>query len=123
MNEVDICNLVIELLSEKFDKNKFGIEQRADSYLSLIYCDNDFFRVKYTDRSKWISIRLAKEDMNVNDERFKAQTNKKQFHWKADISNEQDIYKFKKELFNACKYFVKDTYEARNINHGKIIVG
>jgi len=123
MNETDVCNYVIDMLSEVRDRNKFGIEQRSNSYLSLIYCDNDFFRVKYTERAKWISISLAKEDKNKDDERFKAQVNKNQIHWKADINSFDDIKNFKQELINACKSYNTDEYVPRDINHSTITIG
>jgi len=117
-SEKHICDLVIELTGK--DKSKFGVEERSSSYLTLVYCDNDFFRVKYSDKSKWISIRLANEDKNKDDIRFDAQTNKNQLHWKANINSYEDIYKFKTELINACKSFNSNEYEPRDINHGSI---
>lgn len=107
-----ICNKVIELLSDERDKSKFGIEERTDNYTTLMYCDNDFFRVKFTNNVSWISIRLAKQDKNENDERFNAQKNKKQSHWKANIYSINDINNFKNELLNACINFgTSDTYK------------
>lgn len=115
MNEIDVCERVIKLLIQKgFDKENFGIEERASSYLSLIYCDNDFFRVKYSANAKWISIRLAKQDRNVDDVRFEAQKKKGQLHWRADINNITDVDNFINELENACVYNVKPYYEKRN---------
>lgn len=110
ITEEDVCKYVINLLSDEKDPNCFGIERRADAYLSLIYCDNDFFRVKYSSVSRWISIRLDKDDMNENDSRFEMQKNKRQFHWKARITNIKDIDVFKSELLHACKSFCSDKY-------------
>ena len=109
-SEEYVCKYVIKLLSDERDPKCFGIERRSSSYLSLIYCDNDFFRVKYTSISRWISIRLDKSDMDVNDKRFEMQKNKRQFHWKAKISDIKDIDNFKPELIRACKYFVRNEY-------------
>ena len=114
-----ICNQVIEMLSE-YDKSKFGIEQRSEDYLTLVFCDNDFFRVKFTNSTSWISIRLAKQDKDVNDERFKAQKNKNQLHWKANINSTEDIKLFKNELINACVSLGGNDYKARDINHSRI---
>lgn len=111
--EKKICEQVIELLSNYYDKDKFGIENRSQDYTSLIFCDNDFFRVKYTDRSRWISIRLAKEDRNEDDPRFAAQKKKTQLHWKADITSAEDINKFEDVLINACKSFMGTEYKPR----------
>lgn len=119
MNEQDICELVIEMLSSEIDKSCFGIEERSSSYLSLICGITDVLRVKYTNNSKWISIRLAKEDKKEDDIRFIAQKNKGQLHWKAFIDDEQDLYKFKNELINACKR-CESKYEPRKIIHSRI---
>jgi len=122
VNEKFICKMVIDLLTNDVTKGKFGIEERTDSYTTLVFCDNDFFRVKYTDKAKWISIRLAKEDRKPEDKRFEAQENKNQLHWKANINNWEDIVMFEDVLKNACVSMVNDTYTERNINHGKIDV-
>lgn len=123
MNEKDVCERVIKLLVVcGFDKENFGIEQRASGYISLIYCDNDFFRTKYSDNARWISIRLAKEDRDVNDIRFEAQEKKGQLHWKANIKDIKDVDKFIKELQNACVYLAKPYYEKRN-NISEIVIG
>lgn len=119
--EEKICQLVIDMLDG--DSSKFGIEHRTSDYTSLIYCDNDFFRVKYTDRSKWISIRLAKEDRNENDERFVAQKNKGQLHWKANIHSIADIKLFEEELKNACVSAGGEKYTKREGNGSTITLG
>lgn len=111
--ERKICEQVIELLSNYYDKDKFGIEQRSDKYLTLVYCDNDFFRVKYTNKARWISIRLAKEDRNVDDPRFEAEQKKTQMHWKANITAPEDINKFEDVLINACKSLGGTEYKPR----------
>lgn len=118
--EEKICKRVIELLGK--DTSKFGIEHRSTDYTSLIYCDNDFFRVKYTPNAKWISIRLAKQDKIETDERFSLQTNKKQFHWKARISTEEDINKFKDVLERACVSLGGNEYKPRD-NISNITIG
>ena len=117
--EEKICKRVIELLGIE---NQFGIEHRSTDYTSLVFCDNDFFRVKYTDKSKWISIRLAKEDKNPDDPRFAAQKNKGQLHWKAKINDWSDIDKFEDVLINACVDLGGKEYKPRDINHGKITI-
>lgn len=85
--------------------SKIHLEKLSDSYTSIFYGEtNDFLRFKFTDRTKWLSIRLAPEDMkeNICNPLFAAQTNKKQFHWKAKISDFSELDNFKSFILNAC---------------------
>lgn len=113
ITEEDVCKEVINMLSKERDVTKFGIERRSLSYSTLVYCDNDFFRVKYSGSSKWISIDLVKEDRNENDMRFAAQKKKTQRHWKAAINSIDDLKLFEKELLHACRYYFKEEYIPR----------
>lgn len=55
------------------------LERRSKNYISMFYGANDFLRLKYSPRSKWISLRLPRElsSENVDNPLFAAQHNKK----------------------------------------------
>lgn len=81
------------------------LEKMSDNYTSVFYGEtNDFLRFKFTDRTKWLSIRLSPEDMKKNlcNPLFAAQSNKKQLHWKAKISDLSELDNFKSFILNAC---------------------
>lgn len=85
--------------------SKIHLEKLSDNYTSAFYGENnDFLRFKFTDRTKWLSIRLSAKDMkeNLSNPLFSAQSNKKQLHWKAKISDLSELDNFKTFILNAC---------------------
>lgn len=94
--ELEICERVIELLPDSFNREDFVIEKRTESYSTIFYkkhC-NDFFRVKYSMRSIWFSIdasdRIRAE--LVDSPIFEAQKKKTQRHWKCKVNSVDEIY-------------------------------
>lgn len=83
---------------------KLHFEQRSRNYISLVLGYNDFLRFQYTKRTKWISLRLPLDIANshVDDPIFSAQKNKKQYHWKAEISSVEDLDKLGVFIIASC---------------------
>lgn len=72
----------------------YEIVNNSDNYTTLKYKEYDLVRLKYTTRTKWISIFLSKEERNSNIDNplFDAQKNKNQLFWKSTINQDIDIY-------------------------------
>lgn len=79
------------------------LERRSDNYLSLCLKENDFLRFKYTDRTKWLSIDTTYLNLEEDDERFVAQKNKRQRHWKAMIEDISMLSAFDELAVSACR--------------------
>lgn len=98
-NEDISLNLTESALLEKIKKdlnlNDAKIVANTEDYTTLQLYDVDLIRIKYTDRSKWISIILSKEDRknNINNPLFDAQKKKTQLFWKSNIVDDNlEIY-------------------------------
>ena len=103
--EESALETIYSLLSNDVDLSKMHLEKNADAYTSLFYGEyNDFLRFKISDRTKWISIRMAPCDRenNLDNPLFVAQKNKKQLHWKSKIDSIDDLSQFKCYFVNAC---------------------
>ncbi len=99
-----IYQFITTLLENYIDCNNITVEHRTDSYVSIVYEQNDFLRYKYTDKAKWISIRMNKSDSAANKDNplFSAQANKNQLHWKAKINSLDDLVMFKDFIIHSC---------------------
>lgn len=106
MNECEsqLLEIVLSFLSSSEYIEELHVERRSRDYISLICGENDFFRFKYSDRSKWCSIRLPKslQLSNQDNELFDAQKNKKQLHWKADLKSMSDLELLKSFIIESC---------------------
>lgn len=92
-DEYDILNKIINKLN--LDKNDFIIISNTSDYLTLQYKNFDIVRVKYTVRTKWLSILILGDNKNnnLNNPIFDLQKNKSQLHWKSKLENKDvDIY-------------------------------
>lgn len=100
--ELAVCERAITCLGR--DRDLFGVENRTDSYTTLVYKGSDFLRVKFTPKAHWLSIAIANKDVDdaKDDSLFALQKNKNQRHWKAAIESVDDVQKFIKYLENAC---------------------
>jgi hypothetical protein len=83
-----------------------SIERRSKDYISMFCGENDFLRLKYSDRSKWISLRLPADiaAKNIDNPLFAAQQNKNQFHWRAKLNSLDDLSLFKDFVVSSCVY-------------------
>lgn len=83
-----------------------NIERRSKNYISMFCGMNDFLRLKYSPKAKWISLRLPHSLMstNIDNPLFAAQINKKQLHWRANIKDLSDLSAFKELIAASCVY-------------------
>lgn len=105
LNEKMILESIIENLENEFNKSNFSIVASTTNYLTLKYKEYDIARIKYTNKSKWISVFIVNKDLRSqyeNNKLFETQKNKKQLHWKSILSNE-DISDYLKILRVACE--------------------
>lgn len=96
-----ICSfLPCDLLDRVF------IERRSKDYISMFCGVNDFLRLKYSTRSKWLSLRLPHDvaALNVDNPLFSAQTNKNQLHWRGNLQSLDDLKLFKNLIISSCVY-------------------
>lgn len=107
-NEMDVCEYFIDKLSKTKDNSLFRIEQRSPNYLSLVYGNNDFLRVKYTEKAKWISILMVGENKkeNLNNPLFFKQEKKNNLHWKSEINSFEDLERYIEIAEKSC-FFLK----------------
>mgnify|MGYP004527796267 FL=1 len=82
------------------------IERRSKDYISMFCGANDFLRLKYSTRSKWLSLRLPHDvaTLNVDNPLFSAQTNKNQLHWRGNLQSLDDLKLFKDLIISSCVY-------------------
>lgn len=82
------------------------IERRSKDYISMFCGANDFLRLKYSTRSKWLSLRLPHDvaALNVDNPLFSAQTNKNQLHWRGNLQSLDDLKLFKNLIISSCVY-------------------
>lgn len=85
------------------------IERRSKNYISMFCGVNDFLRLRYSPKTKWLSLRLPLNlvSANINNPLFAAQTNKKQLHWRANIKDLGDLAAFKELIAASCVYMSK----------------
>lgn len=93
--EEEILNEWIPLLEDRYN-SKFEIVHNSSDYSTL--CPKgclDIIRVKYSDRSKWIKIRMTNESSVLfrDDERFETQKNKNESMWRSNLTD-TDIRKY-----------------------------
>jgi len=82
------------------------IERRSKDYISMFCGANDFLRLKYSLRSKWISLRLPRDisRLNVDNPLFSAQSNKNQQHWRGNLKSLDDLKLFSDFISASCVY-------------------
>ena len=100
--ELAIANHFIAVIKEQKPDANPVLERRAQAYLSLCEGYNDFLRIKYTDRARWISIEAYSAGIERDNPLFAAQKNKNQRHWKAKLNDITDIDKFDDYVVKAC---------------------
>ena len=94
-NEVSILtNFVNSYLIDYIDK--LQIVSNTENYTTLKYKEHDLIRLKYSDKSKWITIFIPPKykEHYINDPLFEKQKNKNQLHWKSSLDTEQDLTKY-----------------------------
>ena len=103
-DESQLYEIVISFLADSEHFSKLRVERRSRDYISLLCDENDFFRFKFSERSKWCSIRLPKslQLSNQDNELFAAQKNKKQLHWKSELKSLSDLNNLKQYIVESC---------------------
>lgn len=103
--EQQLVNIVLSYFPRE-TSSQFKLERRSNNYISMFYGANDFLRLKYTPKSKWISLRLPFDlaKANLENPLFAAQSNKKQFHWKASLNSLDDLQLFRDFIIASCVY-------------------
>ncbi len=105
-DEKDVVKIIFSFLTPPENSENIYLDRRSDNYISMFCGKNDFLRLKYSERAKWISLRLprALAKSNIENPLFDAQSNKKQQHWRADIKSLDDLYLLKDFIIASCVY-------------------
>lgn len=105
-DEKDVIKIIFSFLTPQENLDNFSIERRSNNYISIFFGKNDFLRLKYSERAKWISLRLPRSlaKNNIENPLFAAQSNKNQQHWRADIKSLDDLYLLKDFIIASCVY-------------------
>lgn len=109
--EKEFCRRLLEEISRSVDTDKISLVKNSDSYTSVCYGEGaatDFLRFKLTDRTKWMSLSIAKKDKkeNENNPFFAAQKNKNQRHWKAQLINIDDFIPYVDLIINSINEII-----------------
>lgn len=104
-NELKVIKIVLSFLPPDVSRC-ITLERRSKNYISMFYGANDFLRLKYSLKTKWISLRLPHElsIANISNPLFAAQSNKKQLHWRANLDSLDDLISLKDFIIASCVY-------------------
>jgi len=105
-SETELFKTVLSFLAEHENFSDIRVERRSSDYVSLFCGENDFLRFKYSERSKWCSLRLPKslQELHKDNVLFSAQKNKKQLHWKTSLTSLSDLETLKPFIIASCVY-------------------
>ncbi|MCM1217223.1 MAG: hypothetical protein NC548_22210 [Lachnospiraceae bacterium] len=105
-DEKNIVQIILSFITPPEISESIFLERRSDNYISMFCGKNDFLRFKYSERAKWISLRLPRDlaKNNIENPLFSAQSNKKQQHWRANIKCFDDLYLLKDFIIASCVY-------------------
>lgn len=94
-NEEEILNNFIDSYLSEY-KDKLIVVSNTNDYTTLQYNEMDLIRLKYSDKSKWITIFISPTIKNeyMNNELFINQKNKNQLHWKSNLTSSNDLQKY-----------------------------
>ena len=111
--ELEACERVKALLAADFDEAAFSVSKKSKDYTTLVYKEYDVMRIKISDRSRWIAVYVSGQDRKkyMDDPLFAKQLNKKEFAWKSEISNLEDLAKFERFFTKQCE--TADWWEAK----------
>lgn len=85
---------ILTKIASDLNLTNYKIENKSNNYSTLCYLNYDIIRLKYTNKSKWISILLTKDDKKkyINNSLFEQQKNKNQLFWKSIINSDIEVY-------------------------------
>lgn len=94
--EAEAFNLIKNILVHGgIDISTLKAVQRSKGYVTLLLNENnDFCRLHFGERSKWISLDIRNVKKYQDDVRFEDVPNKKIRHWKVKLAAPIDIVKF-----------------------------
>lgn len=86
-DEIDVINAILKKLD--LDASDFKIVKPCEDYTTLQYKERDLFRLKYTEKAKWIKILIFPSYKNdyIDNPLFSKQKNKNQVFWQSYIEN------------------------------------
>lgn len=104
-DEKEALKIIFSFLPNELLKH-ISVERRSNDYISMFCGVNDFLRLKYSARSKWLSLRLPRSvaKQNIDSPLFAAQSNKKQLHWRGNLKSLEDLELFKDFIASSCVY-------------------
>lgn len=109
--EIEAANIIIDDLG--LDKSLFKYVKPCDDYSTIRYDDEevDLFRIKYTDRSKWIQVLMTTEMRNKYKDNplFEVEKNKNKVFWKSNI---KDLHDYKDIILEGISF--KNEYKKKN---------
>ena len=99
--ELEVFEHVKKLLPDE----DITLERRSDNYVSVIIAGNDFMRIKWTDKAKWVSILMTNEckDKWEDSPLFAAQKKKTQIFWKSALEEPQQIAELAEPITSAAQ--------------------
>ena len=106
--EVDILNNFIDAYLCDY-KDKITIVSNTSDYTTLQYDEMDLIRLKYSDKTKWITIFIAPSIKKeyIDNPLFNSQKNKNQLHWKSIISDKSDLSNFNDICIKDIEFWTK----------------
>ena len=99
-SEEEAANIIIDDLG--IDKSLFEYVKPCENYSTIQYKGYDLFRIKYTDKSKWIQILMTNNVINEykDSKLFEAEKNKNKAFWKSNIN---DLLDYKELLLKVIE--------------------
>lgn len=106
--EIPINNIEVSMLEKIINDLNLKdavVNTNTTDYTTLNYKLRDIVRLKYTDKSKWISVYLTDSDKKeyIDSPLFEAQKNKNKFQWKSKLEND-DLKKYYIFIKNRCNF-------------------
>jgi len=105
-SEKEAANIIIDDLG--LDKSLFKYIKPCEDYSTIQYVDGaDIFRIKYTDKTKWIQV-LMTTDMRKkykDNPLFDAEKKKSKVFWKSKIN---DLHDYKDIILEGISYRDED---------------
>ena len=97
-SEDDAIEIILDDLG--LDRNLFKIEKPSQAYTTLRYNNYDLFRIKYTNKARWIKIPMFNDmiDLYKDNPLFEAQNNKSEYMWKSEIKS---LFDYKEMILKA----------------------
>lgn len=109
-SEKEAANIIIDDLG--LDKSLFKYVKPCEDYSTIQYDDGaDIFRIKYTDKTKWIKVLITTgmRDKYIDNPLFEADKKKKGIFWKSNI---KDLHDYKDIILEGIK--IRDEHKKKN---------